>query len=136
MNENDEVTAFLAAFEEAERTGDTAAHENLLTDDFVAVGPLGFLLTKSDWKDRHGEGGGLSYDSFELTERELRRYGDTTVGIAMQKSPGNYHGNPIPSASRATFVLVRDGGRVTMAGIQMSFVAGTPGAPPIPGRPS
>ena len=44
----------------AELRGDTAYLERTLADDFVAVGPLGFLLTKQEWIGRH-RSGNMSY---------------------------------------------------------------------------
>ena len=39
-------------------------------------------------------------------------------------------------AVRATLAVVKEGDRWRMAGIHLSFIAGTPGAPPIPGAPA
>ena len=47
-----------------------------------------------------------------------------------------YRGNPVPEAVRATLTLVSDAGSWKLAAIHMSFIAGTPGAPPIPGATS
>jgi hypothetical protein len=38
------------------------------------------------------------------------------------------------SQLRATFAVVSDEGQWHLAGIHMSFIAGTPGAPPVPGH--
>ena len=55
---------------------------------------------------------------------------------ARQAARGTYRGNPTPEAVRATLTLVKGDDRWRMAGIHMSFIAGTPGAPPIPGPPA
>jgi hypothetical protein len=113
----------------AELSGDPEAIASLLTDDFVGVGPLGFLLSRQDWIDRSANG--LRYTAFVVQDLLVRTYGDdTAVVIGTQVMEGT-HGNPIPAQTRATMVFV--GSR--LAGIQMAFVAGTPGAPPIPGPP-
>lgn len=48
---------------------------------------------------------------------------------------GAYRGFPIPQAARATLVLLRDAGTWRLASIHFSFIAGTRGAPPLPGPP-
>jgi hypothetical protein len=57
---------------------------------------------------------------------------------ARQTGSGTYGGDPLPFETvRATLTLIRGGDRWQLAGIHMSFIAGTPGAPPLPaGRPT
>ena len=128
-----ETAAFLDRWARAERDGDTGALDGLLADDFIGVGPLGFLLSKQDWLKRFA--GGLRYDEFSLEEPRERRYGDTAVIVGQQNQSGTFGGNPLPfSTVRATLVLASTSGAWQLAGVHMSFIAGTPGAPPLPGR--
>jgi ketosteroid isomerase-like protein len=127
--DEDQVLQAVSGWAEAERSGDPAALDALLTDDFVGVGPLGFLLSRQDWLDRRA--GGLRYSSFEIADQQVRSYGDVALVICRQVVDGTYQGHPVPAQTRATLVLA--GSR--LAGIHMSFVAGTPGAPPLPGPP-
>ena len=53
----------LAAWTAAERDGDAAALDTLLTDEFTAVGPLGFILPKQAWLARHRPGVGYALDA-------------------------------------------------------------------------
>lgn len=129
-----DISGFLAAWTAAEENADTAALERLLADDFIAVGPLGFTLTKQDWLDRHGTGS-LTYQRFGLDETQVREFGDTTVVIGRQYADGAYQANPIPEAVRCTLILTGRAEDRRLSVIHMSFIAGTPGAPPIPGRP-
>lgn len=48
---------------------------------------------------------------------------------------GSYQGHPIPEAVRATLVFIEESDRWWLASIHLTFIAGTPGAPPIPGAP-
>jgi len=131
-NPTHEVQEFLSRWSAVELAGDSAALDSLLTDDFMAVGPLGFMLSKQDWTDRFANG--LAHLAYELQDVRTRTYGDVTVGIGLLRQEGTHQGNPIPAAARATFILVKESGALQVAGMQMSFVAGTSGAPPIPGR--
>jgi ketosteroid isomerase-like protein len=129
---NEDVAAFLSEWTVAEQHGDTAVLDRSLVDDFVGVGPLGFLLSKQDWLARFA--GGLQYDEFSLDDTHVRSYGDTALVIGQQNQRGSHQGNPIPEAARTTLVLVNRSVGWRLASIHMSFVAGTPGAPPGPGR--
>ena len=127
------VTDLLAAWTDAETRGDAAAMAPLLTDDFTSVGPLGFLLSKADWLARH-ESGGLKYRDFHLEGVSVREFGDAAVIVATEQADGTFNGHPVPGTLRATLVAVRTDSGWQLAATQMSFIAGTPGAPPIPGR--
>ncbi len=62
----------------AELEGDTASLGEILTDDFVGVGPRGFTLGREQWLQRH-EIRKLRYDPFGLDEVQMRHYGDAAV---------------------------------------------------------
>lgn len=126
------IEQFLTSWSEAERTGDSVSLANLLTDDFLGVGPLGFVLPKDAWLSRF-DGGLLDYESFHLEEPQIRDHGESALVTARQVGLGTIAGNPLPFESvRATLSLIRQSGRWQLAGIHLSFIAGTPGAPPVP----
>lgn len=134
MPKTDTVAELLSAWTDAELRGDVTVLNDLLTDDFLAVGPLGFTLSKTDWIARH-DSGALKYSEFTLDELIQRAIGDdVVVATALQKADSTYQGHPTPGTLRVSLVLARtaQGWRLTTS--HMSFVAGTPGAPPIPGR--
>ena len=125
----DAIEEFLAAWAAAEQAGDTAALETQLADDFAAVGPLGFVLTREAWLARHGD---LRYEEFGVSEVTARTLAGAAIVTARLTNRGSYQGHPIPEALRATLTLAGAGCRWRLAAIHMSFIAGTPGAPPIP----
>lgn len=134
MTEADgQVKAFLDQWVQAELTGDSAALQRQVTDDFVGVGPLGFMLSRQDWLDRFTRG--LHIEEFSLTETQVRRYGETAVVIGRVDQAGNHAGQPVPGAARTTLVLVNTADGWRLAGVHYSFIAGAPGSPPLPGRP-
>jgi ketosteroid isomerase-like protein len=128
----DGIDSFLTAWAAAELAGDRDRLATLLTDDFVGIGPIGFVLTKPEWINRHEQ---LRYEAFTVTEVDIRRYGDVAVVIARDNQQGTAFGHPVPEAARATHVLVRQDDSWRLAALHLSFLAGTPGSPPAPGAP-
>ena len=131
-----EVTAALYAWAAAERSGDVDAIGALLTGDFVAVGPWGFVLDRAAWIGRFASG--LRYDALALDDVAVRVHGDAALVTATQSATGDHRGQPLPTTSRVSVTLVREGpgGPWRLAGMHLSFVAGTLGAPAFPGRRS
>ena len=119
-----QLEEFTQEWAAAELRSDAAFLEGALTDDFVGVGPLGFMLTKDQWLGRFA--GGLSYESFALDEMETRFYGDTAVATCRQKQAGEFQGNDVGGEFRATLVLVERDGRWLLAGWHASPIAGAP----------
>lgn len=132
MKQHDTIDELLAAWTDAELRGDATAMAELVADDFTNVGPLGFTLSKADWLSRYERG--IKYRDLRLDDVNTRQYGDVAVVIATQQADGTYQGNPTPSTLRVTLVAARDESGWRLVSAHMSFVAGTPGAPPIPGR--
>jgi hypothetical protein len=125
------VDTFLSEWTAAERAGDTEKLSALLTDDFYGVGPLGFILPKPAWLSRHRQG--LTYEAFDLDEIQVQCWDDLILVTARNCTRGNFQGQPIPEAVRATLVIATVSRTQRLAAIHMSFIAGTYGAPPIPG---
>ncbi len=127
-----DLTDFLADWADAERTADRSFLEAHLAEDFVGIGPLGFGLPKAAWIDRH-QGDALQYTTFSLDEVQVHEVGGAKVVTARQDAEGTFAGTPVPQVLRNTFVLTGVDGEWRIGHLHMSFVAGSPGAPPIPG---
>src|SRR6266851_1883956 len=104
-----DISTLLKEWTDAERAGDTAVLDSVLTDDFVGVGPLGFMLPKAAWLARH-KAGDLRYETFQLDEVDARPHGDAALVTARHTAKGSYQGHPIPEATRATLALVHEAG--------------------------
>ena len=117
------------AWATAELRGDGTSLREVLAEDFVGVGPRGFMLTKEQWLSRH-ETGSLGYKSFALNEMQVRLYGDAAITVCRQSAVGVYEGENgrfgINEQFRATLVFVRQDGRWLLAGLQLSPILGRP----------
>jgi ketosteroid isomerase-like protein len=127
-NRIDETLARLSA---AERAGDAAALEELLTDDFELVGPLGFVLDKPQWIAQY-RAGNLAYSRLEVEPLSSRTYGDVALVIGTRDQEATYQGTPTPARLRMTAIVVADGDRRRLAGLQFSPIAPPPGATTAP----
>ncbi len=121
-----EVLRLADAWTTAELRGDTAFLETLLTDDFIGIGPLGFMLTKQEWLARH-RSGDLKYEAFTLDEVKVRVYSDAAVLTGRQVQNAAYRGNPLPGQFRTTLVFVQQLEQWRLAGLQLSTIGQPPG---------
>jgi len=126
------LTEFCDRWAAAERDADVTTLDALIHAEFCGVGPLGFTLDKDAWLQRHRDGD-LRYETFGLEEVMTRRpAADVAVLTARHEATGTYRGVLTPSALRATIVLTGDDDRWKLQTLHLSFIAGTPGAPPLP----
>lgn len=123
------VKNIAAEWAAAEQRGDTAFLERTLADNFVGVGPRGFMLSKQEWIQRH-QSGALHYDSLTLDEMQVRVYGgDTAIVVGRETQAVTYQGQAIPGQFRTTQVWVREDGSWRLAGLQLSPIMPPPPAP-------
>ena len=124
-----EVLRLADAWANAELRGDTTFLERILTDDYIGNGPLGFMLTKQEWLERH-RAGDLKYESFSLDEVKVRVYNnDAAVLTGRQVQNGAYRGNSIQAQFRTTLVFVRQQGQWQLASLQLSTIGQPPNMP-------
>lgn len=74
----EQIRDFLQRLTAAERDGNADTLASLLDEDFVCVGPLGFVLTKPRWLAGYRTGD-LVYQALTLEDTSQRRYGDTVI---------------------------------------------------------
>jgi len=117
----------------AELRGDTVALARILAEDFVAVGPRGFVLSKEQWLSRH-DSGNLTYTSFEWDEVTVRAHGNAMVMVGRQTAGAVYEEgetrHEIQDPFRATLVFVEEQGRWLLFGLHLSPIAGPPAEGP------
>jgi ketosteroid isomerase-like protein len=120
-----EVMNLAEAWAAAETRGDVAFLERTLTDDFIGIGPLGFMLTKQEWIGRL-QSGDLKYQSLTLDEVKVRVYNDAAILTARQVQNAAYRGNPINAQFRTMLVFVHQHGQWQLAGLQLSAIGQPP----------
>jgi ketosteroid isomerase-like protein len=113
---------------DAELAGDSDALNDLATDDFILVGPLGFVLDKQQWLARYQQGD-LVTSSLSWHDVHLREYGDTVIAVGVHTQEAAYRGQPNNGSFRATHIAVRRGGSWRLAGMHLSPMAGPPAQP-------
>ena len=128
-NHTEELNRLVEEWASAELGGDTVSLAEILADDFLGVGPRGFVLTREQWISRH-ESGSLKYGSFGLDEVQFRAYGGAAIVVCRQTAAGVYedeHGRyDIEESFRATLVFVGQEGSWRLAGLQLSPILGRP----------
>jgi hypothetical protein len=121
-----EVLRLADTWANAELRSDTTLLERLLANDYTAIGPLGFLLTKQEWLARH-KAGDLKYETFTLDEVKVRVYNnDAAVLTGRQAQQATYRGNSIPGEFRITLVFVQQQGHWQLANLQLSSIGQPP----------
>jgi hypothetical protein len=115
-----EVEQLLSRWSEAEGRGDANLLGALLDDDFVGIGPVGFVLDRDAWLDRFD--GGLHYDDLGLDEVAVHHHGPTVIAVARQHAEGRAGDVPVPSETRVSFTMVELGAGPRIAAIQYSFM--------------
>src|SRR5207248_5504955 len=107
----------LTEWVDAELNRDAARLDDLLADDFVGVGPLGFLLSKQNWLARY-ERGDFRYEALRLEEIQTRVHGDAAVVTAHQIGKSGLGEFEIPITDvRVTLVLVIESDAWRLAGV-------------------
>jgi hypothetical protein len=91
--------------------------QRMLTDDYVAITPLGQVITKADTVGAR-KSGQLRYDSIEISDVMVRVYGNTAVVTARAAVKGTDLGEEFDGSYRFTRIWVRRSGRWQAASYQ------------------
>ena len=118
----DEILRLQDEFDRAELRADADALRRLIADDFLSIGPRGFVLTKDEWIGRHVH---FRYHELETSEHDVRTYGDTAIVRTVQRNKATYGDQHVELAVRVGQVWVRQEGW-RLAAIQFSPLAEEP----------
>ena len=104
-----EVLAMERHTREASIHNDTRFTEQALADSYLAIGPLGTVVTKNDMVDVRRRAK-LHYDSIDVSEMVVRIYGETAVVTAKAEVKGSDFGEDFSGPYRYTRVWVKEKG--------------------------
>src|SRR6266511_3175659 len=125
-----EIVELVQIWADAELAGDPVEYRDseILHDDFVGVGPVGFVLDRQQWIDRHK--GDLRNEEFTVEDPHVRIFGDTAIVEAKQTQRTFAMGHETSGSFRVVVVAVLSEGRWVIANIQFSGPLIAPGERP------
>jgi ketosteroid isomerase-like protein len=121
----DEVRELGRRWADAEQHGDVDALDAMATDDFTLVGPLGFVLDRSQWLQRFRTGD-LVLRSLAWDELAVHDHGDTAIVVGRHTQEGTFADRAVDGSFRATHVAVRRDDRWLLAAMHLSPIGGPP----------
>lgn len=114
----------------AEQQNDRGGLEPLLADDFVGVGPLGFMLPREQWLARFDNG--LRNTAFGVLEPQVRSYGSAAVVTAALDQQTSFNGQDNSGRFRLTLVAVQPADRWLLAHAHIGNLHNPADGPPRP----
>src|SRR5712692_8722884 len=111
----------------AEQRGDVAFLDRAVVDDYILIGPRGFMLNKEQWLVRY-KTGALQTGTNERDQVQLRLYGNAAIMTAREAVTGSYQGQPFHNQLRSTQVFVKRNGHWLLAHTQLSPIVEAPPA--------
>lgn len=114
--------ACIEGWAEAEIANDLSPIADIVADDFMMVGPAGFVLDRTRWLDRFNQG--LHNNAFALTHLTLREYDTFAVGIGVQRQETDYQGGSNNGNFRITLILTKSDGTWKLLGYHLSPMMG------------
>jgi hypothetical protein len=116
----DTIRALQNEFDTAERHADTKTLKRLIADDFLSIGPKGFVLDKQEWIDRHVH---FTYQALDIDDIDIRLYGNTAIVRNIQRNKASYKNEHVELALRVSQTWVQKQKRWQLAAIQFSPLA-------------
>lgn len=117
MGTRESVIAAQKKFDDAELHGDRNALEAMIHEDFQSIGPLGYLLDRRAWIDRHER---FKYHELQVSDMDARLFGDAAIVRSIQRNHADSAGHEVRVATRVSQTWVSADGDWQLAGIQFS----------------
>jgi ketosteroid isomerase-like protein len=127
MTATTDVLDLVRRWAEAEQDNDAQALDRLLADDFVGIGPLGFVLDRGQWLARFGNG--LENRAFAVEDPQVRDYGDAAVVVGVLAQQTSFQGADNSGRFRITLVAARKADRWLLANAHIGMLQQPPARP-------
>jgi hypothetical protein len=112
----------------AEQQNNAELLDGLLAEDFVGVGPVGFVLTRSQWLGRFQSG--LQNRAFAVEEPQVHVYHGAAIVVGVQAQETSFQGRGNSGRFRVTITAVRPADRWLLASVHIGPLRDPPG--PLP----
>ena len=130
-----QVLDLVQRWADVELRGDADGYGDLLAQDFLGIGPVGFVLTADQWAGRHR--GDLNNDEFTVQDPHVRIYGgDTAIVEAALRQKTTAMGRDTSGSFRLVVIAIKQEGHWRLANIQLSGPLIPPGTTPPFARPA
>jgi ketosteroid isomerase-like protein len=126
MTATNDVLDLVRRWAAAEQQNDAGQLDGLLADDFVGVGPLGFVLTREQWLERFANG--LQNRAFAVEDPQVHDHGSAAVVVGVDAQETSFRGGDSSGRFRLTLVAVRPADRWLVAGVHIGPLQGAPPA--------
>jgi uncharacterized protein (TIGR02246 family) len=126
MSGTNDVLDLVRRWAAAEQDNDAQALAGLLADDFVGVGPVGFVLDRGQWLARFGNG--LTNRAFAVDDPQARDYGDAAVVVGVLAQQTSFQGADNSGRYRISLVAVRQADRWLLANAHIGMLQQPPAA--------
>ena len=126
MSGTTDVLDLVRRWAAAEQDNDAKALAGLLADDFVGVGPVGFVLDRGQWLARFGNG--LTNRAFAVDDPQAREYGDAAVVVGVLAQQTSFQGADNSGRFRISLVAVRQADRWLLANAHIGMLQQPPAA--------
>jgi ketosteroid isomerase-like protein len=113
----------------AELAGDADALQPLLADDFLLVGPVGFMLDKQQYLGSR-RSGDLKHESLVWEDVGVRVHGGAALAVGSQTQRSTYRGGDASGRFRVTQIAIQQPSGWVILGLHYSPIA----QPPVQGQ--
>jgi ketosteroid isomerase-like protein len=124
MTATNDVLELVRRWAAAEQQNDAGQLDGLLADDFVGVGPLGFVLTREQWLTRFANG--LENRAFTVEDPQVHEHGSAAVVVGVDAQETSFRGGDNSGRFRLTLTAVRPADRWLVASVHLGPLQAAP----------